>query len=228
MTPPSSPATARNRKNVGLVLVAVGLLLTLDSAGVLRTAGLGRWWPLLLIGVGFVKVRQPRRDGQRAAGVAFLMLGGLFQLTSILAFSSSWTLIMIGCGLFLLWQGVEGSPALEVTISEAPYLSDMALIGYLKRSHLSDNFRGGSVTAVMGGIELDLRKATITAGTAYVDVVAFWGGIEIKVPAGWAVDGRVVAVMGAFENKVDSPVTPGAPRLVLRGHAIMGAVVIGS
>jgi len=206
----------------------VGLLLTLDSAGVLRTAGLGRWWPLLLIGVGFVKVRQPRRDGQRAAGVAFLMLGGLFQLTSILAFSSSWTLIMIGCGLFLLWQGVEGSPALEVTISEAPYLSDMALIGYLKRSHLSDNFRGGSVTAVMGGIELDLRKATITAGTAYVDVVAFWGGIEIKVPAGWAVDGRVVAVMGAFENKVDSPVTPGAPRLVLRGHAIMGAVVIGS
>ena len=228
MPPSAAPATTRHRKTIGLVLIAVGLFLTLDSAGILRTEGLGRWWPLLLIGIGIVKVQQPREDGQRAAGIAFLMLGGLFQLTSILAFSSSWTLLMIACGVFLLWQGVDGSSSGELTVSESPYLSDMALVGYLKRSHLSDNFRGGSVTAVMGGVELDLRKAALVAGTAYVDVVAFWGGIEIKVPAGWAVDGRVVAVMGAFENKVDSPVTPGAPRLVLRGHAIMGAVVIGS
>jgi hypothetical protein len=71
----STTATARNRTSLGLVLIIVGLILALDSAGVLRTEGLGRWWPLVLIGVGVVKVRQPREDGQRAAGVAFLMLG---------------------------------------------------------------------------------------------------------------------------------------------------------
>jgi hypothetical protein len=67
-------------------------------------------------------------------------------------------------------------------------------------------------------VEIDLRKANLT-GTAYLDVVAFWGGIEIKVPPTWTVDARVVALMGAFENKVDSPVTrragwaaPGAAR----------------
>ena len=72
-------------------------------------------------------------------------------------------------------------------------------------------------------------EANLT-GTAYLDVVAFWGGIEIKVPPTWTVDARVVALMGAFENKLDSPVTPApdGPRLVLRGHAIMGAVLIGS
>ena len=80
----------------------------------------------------------------------------------------------------------------------------------------------------MGGVELDLRKAVLTGGTAYVDVVAFWGGIEIKVPADWTVDARVVPVMGAFENKVDSMSASGGPRLVVRGHAIMGAVAIGS
>jgi predicted membrane protein len=224
----SSAGTARSRTALGLVLIAVGLVFTLDSAGVLRTDGLARWWPLLLIGVGIVKVRQPREDGQRAAGVAFLLLGGLLQLTSILTFGSSWTLLLVGVGLFLLWQGVEGPRAEAATVSESPYLSDMALIGYLKRSHQSADFRGGSITAVMGGVELDLRKAVLTSGTAYVDVVAFWGGIEIKVPAGWTVDARVVPVMGAFENKVDSPSVSGGPRLVLRGHAIMGAVVIGS
>jgi hypothetical protein len=227
MSDSSAPATTRNRKTVGLVLIMLGLVLTLDSAGLLRTEGLGRWWPLLLIGIGLVKAKQPREDGQRAAGVAFLMLGSLFLLTSILAVTS-WTLLLIASGVFLLWQGIEGSPAAGVVVSESPYLSDMALIGYVRRSHLSDSFRGGSVTAVMSGVEIDLRKASLASGSAAIDVVAFWGGIEIKVPAGWAVDGRVVAVMGAFENKVDSPVTAGAPRLVVRGHAIMGAVVIAS
>jgi hypothetical protein len=224
----SSVNTARNRTSLGLVLIAVGLVLALDSAGILRTDGLGRWWPLLLVGVGIVKVRQPREDGQRAAGVAFLMLGSLFLFTSVLALRSSWPLLLVAFGVFLFWQGVEGAPREAVPVSDSPYLSDMALIGYLKRSHHSNDFRGGSVTAVMGGVELDLRKASLTGGTAYVDVVAFWGGIEIKVPAGWTVDARVIPLMGAFENKVDSLAAPGAPRLVVRGHAIMGAVVIGS
>jgi cell wall-active antibiotic response 4TMS protein YvqF len=222
----SPTAAARNRTSLGLVLIIVGLILALDSAGVLRTEGLGRWWPLLLVGVGMVKVRQPREDGQRAAGVAFLMLGGLFLFTSILAVRSAWPMLMVGFGAFLLWQGVEGPTAETRLVSDSPYVSEMALIGVVKRGHRPLDFRGGSVTAVIGGVELDLRKANLTS-TAYLDVVAFWGGIEVKVPADWTVDARVIPLMGAFENKVDSPATPGGPRLVVRGHAIMGAVVIG-
>jgi hypothetical protein len=222
----SPPGATRKRTSLGLVLIIVGLVLTLDSAGVLRTDGLGRWWPLLLVGVGLVKVRQPREDGQRAAGVAFLMMGSLFLFTSILSVRSAWPLLMVAFGAFLLWQGAEGPAAEAIKVSDSPYLSEMVLIGFVKRGHRPLDFRGGSVTAVIGGVELDLRKANLT-GTAYLDVVAFWGGIEIKVPSGWTVDARVVALMGAFENKVDSPATPGGPRLVVRGHAIMGAVVIG-
>ena len=217
----------RNRTSLGLVLIIVGLVLALDSAGVLRTDGIGRWWPLLLIGVGTVKVRQPREDGQRAAGVAFLMLGGLFLFTSVLAVRSAWPLLMVAFGAFLLWQGTEGPGAEAVKVSDTPYLSDMVLIGFVKRGHRPLDFRGGTVTAVIGGVELDLRKANMTS-TAYLDVVAFWGGIEIKVPAEWTVDARVIPLMGAFENKVDAPASPGGPRLVVRGHAIMGAVVIGN
>jgi hypothetical protein len=224
----SSARTTRSRTDLGLVLVAVGLVLALDSMGVLGTDGVGRWWPLLLIGVGIVKVRQPREDGQRAAGVAFLLLGGVFQLTSILAVSSFGPLLMVAFGVFLLWRGVEGRRAPSAGVSDSPYLSDMALLGYLRRSHQTANFCGGSVTAVMGGVELDLRKAALRNGTVYVDVVAFWGGIEIKVPADWTVDARVVPLMGAFESKLVPPAASDGPRLVLRGHAIMGAVVIGS
>jgi len=225
----SSPGTMRNRTSLGLVLIIVGLVLALDSAGVLRTDGLGRWWPLVLLGVGAVKVRQPREDGQRAAGVAFLMLGGLFLFTSVLSVRSAWPLLMVLFGAFLLWQSVDGPQPDALKVKDSPYLSEMVLVGFVKRGHRPLDFRGGNVTAVIGGVEIDLRKANLT-GTAYLDVVAFWGGIEIKVPPTWTVDARVVALMGAFENKLDSPVTPApdGPRLVLRGHAIMGAVLIGS
>jgi hypothetical protein len=217
-----------DRTTLGFVLVVIGLVFAVDNAGLLRPAGIGRWWPLLLIGVGIVKVRQPREDGQLAAGTAFLLLGCLFQAFSILTISSSWALLTIAAGVFLLWRGVAGATPEAWADSEVPYLWEMALVGYIKRRQSSPALRGGSVTAVMGGIELDLRKAALAEGTAYLDVLALWGGIDIKVPTGWAVDGRVIPFAGAFENKVDSPAVSTGPRLVVRGHAIMGAVVIGS
>jgi hypothetical protein len=217
-----SLTSGRGRTTLALILIGVGLVLSLD-----RTGGLGRWWPLLLIGVGVVKARQPREDGQRSAGVAFLMVGGLLQATSLASMGSPGPVLMMAFGGFLIWNGIEEPCGAKAAVSESPYLSDMALLGYVKRSHYAPGFRGGSVTAVMGGVELDLRKAAMQDGTAYLDVVAFWGGIEIKLPAGWRVDGRVVPVMGAFENKLDTLSPEGAPRLVVRGHAIMGAVVIG-
>jgi len=245
-------ASTRQRTTLGLVLIAVGLLFALANAGVLYMEGLGRWWPLLLIGIGVVKVRQPREDGQRAAGVAFLLLGGLFQSTAVLTLASSWTLLMIGFGAFLLWQAFAEPPRPDAAVSQSPYLAEMALIGLVKRAQHSSAFRGGSLTAVMGGIELDLRKTVLSGGTAYIDIVAFWGGVVLKVPGEWSVDAHIVPIMGAFENKVEPlPATrePGvtlrdsglvvveaprgvpaadAPRLVVRGYAIMGAVVIGN
>jgi predicted membrane protein len=252
MNDAASPPAMRQRTTLGLVLIAIGLFFALANAGVLHTDGLGRWWPLLLIGIGFVKVRQPRESGQRATGVAFLLLGGLFQLTAVLTVTSFWTLPMIGFGAFLLWQAVEAPRREAAAASPSPYVGEMVLIGGVKRMQHPSDFRGGSLTAVMGGIELDLRKTVLIGGTAYVDVVAFWGGVVLKVPPEWTVDARVVPIMGAFENKVEplpagggpsltmrdrglvvvetprEPRAAGAPRLVVRGHAIMGAVVIGN
>jgi hypothetical protein len=105
-------------------------------------------------------------------------------------------------------------------------VNDLALLGFLKRTHLSRDFRGGSVTAVMGGVELNLAGATVPGGTAYLDLVVVWGGIEIKVPAGWTVEAHVVPLLGAFEDKVGQLEASGGPRLVVRGHAVMGGIEI--
>jgi len=217
----------RSRTTLGLVLIALGLVFTLDSAGIMRIGGLARWWPLLLVGAGIVKFRQPRTDGQRASGIAMLLLGGFFQATSLLANSSGWSLIMVAVGAFLVWLGVDGPRRNAAALaSDSPYLTDLAFMGFCKRTHVSRDFRGGSVTVVMGGVELDLRGATIAGGAAYLDLAAVWGGIEVKVPNGWIVEAHVVPLLGAFEDKIGALEVAGGPRLVVRGNAVMGGIVI--
>ena len=212
----------RGRFALGLAFVAVGLLLGLDQAGVLKIIGLQRWWPLLLIAVGIVKVLQPREDGQRAIGVALLFLGGWFQLMAV----GFWPMLLIAAGTLLLWQAFEKPlPPPPVDLS---YVSELALLGGFKRTMASTDFKGGYITAVMGGLELDLRRTKIVTSPAYLDVVALWGGMDLKVPVDWDVEVRVVPIMGGYEDKTQAPVpSDGAPRLVVRGYAVMGGMSIG-
>jgi Domain of unknown function (DUF5668) len=219
----------KGRLALGLVLIATGLVLTLEQAGILNASGFLRFWPLLFIGIGWVKMRQPLEDGQRAVGVALLAGGGLFQLISVLSWGRAWPLALVCAGSLLLWQAVERPPAPAPAPPLSPYVSELALLGGLKRSLRVPDLRGGYVTAVMGGVELDLRQSRILGASITLDVVAVWGGIDLKVPADWNVEGLVVPLMGGFEDKTTTlVVSDKAPRFVVRGYAVMGAVVIGN
>jgi hypothetical protein len=227
MAPPLSGP--KGRLALGMVLILMGLLLTLEQAGILNVSGIGRFWPLLLIGFGYVKVRQPLEDGQRAVGMALLAGGGFFQLIGVLSWGRAWPLALVFVGGLLLWQAVERPPAPEPAAPQSPYVSELALMGGLKRSLRVPDLRGGYITAVMGGVDLDLRKSGVAGPTITLDVVAFWGGIELRVPAEWSVEGQVVPIMGGFEDKTKTLVASDqAPRVVVRGYAVMGAVVIGN
>ena len=79
--------------------------------------------------------------------------------------------------------------------------------------------------AVMGGCEIDLDSVRSASGDATIDVLAFWGGIDIRVPRGWTVVNRVAPILGGFEDKTGGA-GPDGPRLVVRGAAIMGGVEV--
>ena len=78
--------------------------------------------------------------------------------------------------------------------------------------------------AIMGGCEIDLRRAAIAADEAVIDVFAFWGGIELRVPETWHVVGRVTPLMGGYEDKTSQVQQAGGKRLVIRGLVVMGGV----
>jgi len=84
------------------------------------------------------------------------------------------------------------------------------------------------VVAMMGGAQLDLREARFPAGVIDLEVKAVFGGVQIIVPPGLAVEVHGTAIMGGFQNVNRAPAhpDPSAPLLRVHGIAIMGGVDI--
>lgn len=109
----------------------------------------------------------------------------------------------------------------------ASVVNGFALLAGMERVISSQNFQGGQMTAILGGCELDLRQASIQPGSEpVIDVFAFWGGIDIRVPDDWVVVSRVLPIMGGYVDKTHPPKGETTKRLVVRGMVVMGGVEV--
>lgn len=90
------------------------------------------------------------------------------------------------------------------------------------------SFRGGSVDLWFGGGVIDLRKATLDAAGARLDVRTVFGGAQVLVPESWNVTTNVSGIGGAGDGRtnVDRAVT--APRLTIEGTAFFGGLGVTS
>ena len=90
----------------------------------------------------------------------------------------------------------------------------------------ADALRSGEITAVMGGIDLDLTQAHIVDG-ATLSLRAFMGGMDVRVPAGWRVEVTSRTFMGGVANRTDPDGRPDdAPVLVVDTSIVMGGIDI--
>jgi len=96
----------------------------------------------------------------------------------------------------------------------------------IERKVSSLDFRGGDVTAIMGGAEIDLRPARMPAGRAVVDVTVMWGGVDLYVPEDWQVTVEALPLMAGIEDGTRAPAGEVRGHLVVRGVVLMGGVEI--
>ncbi|HXJ19085.1 MAG TPA: LiaF domain-containing protein [Polyangia bacterium] len=111
---------------------------------------------------------------------------------------------------------------------EAPAQTVYAVFGGVERRGAWTVPRNFRVVAMMGGAVLDLREARFPRGVVDLEVKAVFGGVQILVPPGLAVEVSGSAIMGGFSHVNRSPPTPDpdAPLLRVRGLAVMGGVDI--
>ncbi len=215
---------------VGLLVIAFGLLMTFDKLGLVRADEYVRFWPAGLIAIGILKIVYARHGGPGVAGGVIFAAAGTWLLLDELAIVALdlrdvWPALLVIGGGYLVWQAMA-RPGPEAAAEDARALvSAVAVLSGVNRGSSSPAFRGGDLTAVMGGCEIDLRQAAID-GEAVIEVFALWGGIEIRVPDDWAVESRVVALLGGVDDKTRPPHGAGRHRLVLRGMVVMAGLEV--
>jgi predicted membrane protein len=194
----------------GVFWIVVGGLFLLGNLGILRVA-FRDFWPVMLIGFGV------------------LML---------------WRSALVKRGPTNFWRYTEGprpdagpapgttgaagaAPAPEPEpsgpMSSNSIVSAMAVLGSVEHRNNSQDFRGGSATAVMGRCEIDLRAANFAGHEPVLQVFAMWGGIEVRVPPDWTVVSQVDPILGGYMDDTQPP-KEGAKRFLIRGTVLMGGI----
>ncbi|HSE60693.1 MAG TPA: DUF5668 domain-containing protein, partial [Candidatus Saccharimonadales bacterium] len=214
---------------LGILVVGLGVGFLLDALDVMKFGQvISTWWPSVIIIVGLLSLISNFR--QFLWPLLLIAAGVLLQLdkldvVTVNAWKVIWPLAIIFFGLsLLLGRGNPGPKAEDIDDEKLDLF--VAFSGQEARS-TAKQFSGGRMSALFGGIEVDLTDAALKDGKADLDVFTLCGGIEIHVPDNWVVNVSGLPIMGGWENKTKTPAeTKGAPALTVHGTCIMGGVSI--
>lgn len=219
---------------LGLCLVGLGVVLILHNVGILDAAAALRLWP-----------------------VALIVLGGVMLYGTLRGGDTRRSSVSVGAVVWVVILGMVLSYAFERRSSASPLpegqINVFAVMSGDKQPLGPGQFRGGRMTTVMGGTQLDLRQSTLAPGeTVVIDVFTAMGGGIIRVPQDWRVEIEATAVAGGIkddrgrrsgprsgaagpdvgvqppvvESAEKSAVTP--PTLIIRGFIMLGGLSIKS
>jgi predicted membrane protein len=232
-TSPHGGNRASTQVVLGLLVVGMGVLFLLDNLNIIYLHHVLSFWPLAFIAAGLIALSGDGPRSGRVTGVVLIGVGIAMTLNRLgyvfISWRTFWPLVMIAIGGLILYRTVGGGrtvrPALAkegITVDNAVDIT--AILGGFERRVGTPDFRGGEITAIMGGCALDLREASIMK-EAVINVFVIWGGITIKVPPDWTVVLHGTPVMGGFTEKTARP-PDNSKRLVVTGYAIMGGVEV--
>ena len=216
----------------GLLIMLAGGALLLDRFDVVDATYVFRLWPLALVAFGVMHFTRGARQ-HRFWGVFWIFTGTWLLLRSFnLIELGFWELflpiMLIGLGVSLMMRTLSEGGFVKPDSGRSSHL--FAVWGGSKKKYDGEPFEGAYMTAVMGGCDLDLRRAVVPPGQERrVVVFGLMSGHVIRIPAGWEVVVKALPVLGGIEDKRVPPVAPppldgAAPRLVIEGTVMLGGL----
>ncbi len=149
-------------------------------------------------------------------------------------------LILIGVGFMILVKHNGRTPRIDINEIHELHerhqmgsseevrndkLEVISIFGGSSKFFISDAFRGGNITSIFGGNEINLSGCKLAEGENIIDVIAIFGGTSIYIPKEWNVITDVFPLFGGFGTKGKRD-----PMLVVdknRTLRIKGVVIFG-
>ena len=225
-----------NKVIIGVILVLAGLFLILKNTGIFPDFidNVIFSWQMLLVVIGVVMTLS---SIEKTAGIIVMAVGGFFMIPLLFRetfhiYNMFWPAIFIIVGILFISsrkRNCPGSLTKGTTVDD--YVDYINIFSGGDRQIVSQNFRGGKITAIFGGIQLDLTKAKLAPGRNEIEIACVFGGATIIVPETWFVTIEVTPVLGGFSDS--RKLSPGitvdpASQLVIRGAVVFGGGEIKS
>ncbi len=215
---------------IGALVIALGFVFLLDELDVMDASQVLRWWPALALAWGLMMLTGICCRRQVTGGILVSFFAGwmLLQRAGIVHHSpwSLWPLALVVLGGSMVIASLRGRATTAALEEGAGTLRAFALWSGAGRKVVSEDFRGGEITAIMGGHDIDLRPAKIAGGPAVIDVFIWWGGVDLRVPPGWKVTNEALALLGGVDDKTRAPEGEATGHLVIKGFIVMGGMEV--
>lgn len=210
----------------GLIIILIGAAFLLNNLNILSFGHLfGIWWPLLVILAGVVILLNDMRS--YLWSLLVIGLGVVFQLNVLEVIDVNpwqllWPAVIIVVGLSIMKNHAK---AVKKNASDDDIDNTTAVLGGSNKKITSKDFKGGNITALFGGVQLDLTNAVIKK-EATIRITSFCGGAEIIVPKGVIVRNQVSPLLGGVEDSTtgESETKKDAPILNITGDIIFSGV----
>ena len=220
-----------NRAIIGVILVLAGLFLIVRNTGFFPNFldDIIFSWPMLLVAIGLVITIGS--SGSKTSGIIVMAVGAFFLIPIIFretfhVYNMFWPSIFIVVGVIFIFARRQSWGSISSTTQTGDdYVDYVNIFSGGERQIVSENFKGGKITAIFGGNELDLTKAKLAPGTAVLEIACVFGGTTIIVPDDWYVKLEVTPILGGFGDS--RKLHPGKTFNPDRMLVIKGAVIFG-
>ncbi len=216
--------TNRGGRDVGLIIVLIGVLFLLDQWNIFRIGSIiSTFWPLIVLFIGIVKYR----EGDRKSAYIFMAVGAVFLLANLgilewYSIGRLWPVLIILVGLSIAYGGQNRFRRSARDIGEDEFNINV-VFGGIEQRITNQNLSGGEIAAFFGGAELDLREAS-PADDCHIRISAIFGGVELLVPTSWQIVLTGTPILGAIEDKTRQE--PDGPVVRISCNVIFGGMEI--
>lgn len=222
---------------LGGILILAGLLVLLDNMNILSLRfNIGDWWPLILIALGVLHIVDSRRLFD-FSGLFLILLGGVFLAAELDAIRWDdvwlwWPAVLILLGVSLLFRHVpllsapRPAPASPGAACGDPCLRVHNILAGGDRRVTSQEFKGGDVSNVLGGVEIDLLEARLAPGDWLLTVSTVLGGVDIRLPRDWRIEVQPTTMLGGVDDHTRQNPDATGGKLIIRASALLGGVEI--
>ena len=215
----------------GITIAALGGVLLLRNLEIIKFDSWqlfwGTVWAVGLVLAGLTTIISSRKASLRVWGLLLMTIGvsiglGAYGVINISVWKIFWPVILIAIGLMV--SVGSGGRKRSKKSAAADSGSEKIAIFYGEESRVKGDYTGGSVTAIFGGVELDLRQSKIKDG-AIIDVFTFCGGVSINMPDDVIVKNEVHGILGGSEDKTVSK-SSAKKTIYLRGECVLGGLEV--